>query len=53
LGIALAAGKAHGVPLLATSLVHEVLGALVAQGHQDLDHSGIARFVEALAGLEG
>lgn len=53
LGIALAAGKAHGVPLLATGLVHEVLNALVAQGHQDLDHSGIARFVEALAGLEG
>jgi 2-hydroxy-3-oxopropionate reductase len=51
LGIALAAGKAHGVPMLATSLVHEVLGALVAQGHQDLDHSGIARFVEGLAGL--
>lgn len=53
LGIALAAGKAHGVPLLTTALVHEVLGALVAQGHQDLDHSGIARFVEALAGLAG
>lgn len=35
LGIALAAGKAHGVPLLTTALVHEVLGALVAQGHQD------------------
>lgn len=53
LGIALAAGKAHGVPLLTTALVHEVLGALVAQGQQDLDHSGIARFVEALAGLAG
>jgi 2-hydroxy-3-oxopropionate reductase len=52
LGIALATGKAYGVPLLNTALVHEVLTTLVAQGHQDLDHSGIARFVEALSGLE-
>ncbi len=53
LGIAMASGRAYGVPLLATGLVNEVLGSLVAQGHQDLDHSGIARFVESLAGLEG
>ncbi len=52
LGIALATGKAYGVPLLATGLVSEVLGALVAQGNADLDHSGIARFVEGLSGLE-
>lgn len=51
LGIALATGKAYGVPLFNTALVHEVLTALVAQGHQDLDHSGIARFVEELSGL--
>lgn len=53
LGIALATGKAHGVPLLTTALVHEVLGAMAAQGLGDLDHSGIARFVEVLAGVEG
>lgn len=53
LGIALATGKAHGVPLFNTALVHEVMTALMAQGHQDLDHSGIARFVEELSGLEG
>lgn len=53
LGIALAIGKTYGVPLFNTALVHEVLTALVAQGHQDLDHSGIARFVEGLSGLEG
>lgn len=51
LGIALAAGRAYGVPLLATGLVHEALDALIAQGHQDLDHSAVARFVEGLAGL--
>jgi 2-hydroxy-3-oxopropionate reductase len=53
LGIALGAGAAHGVPLFATSLVHEVLRALVAQGHADLDHAGIARFIEQAAGMGG
>lgn len=52
LGIALATGRATGTPLLATGLVHEVLGALRAQGEEDLDHSAIARIVERLAGLE-
>jgi 2-hydroxy-3-oxopropionate reductase len=52
LGIALATGKAYGVPLYATALLHEVLNALVARGHGDLDHSAIARFVESNAGLE-
>jgi 2-hydroxy-3-oxopropionate reductase len=52
LAIALATGRATGTPLLATGLVHEVLGALRAQGDEDLDHSAIARFVERLAGLE-
>jgi 2-hydroxy-3-oxopropionate reductase len=51
LGIALAAGRAYGVPLLATSVVHEAMDALIAQGHQDLDHSAVARFVETLAGV--
>jgi len=52
LGIALAAGKAHGVPLFATALVHEAMLALAAQGHADLDHSALARLVESLAGLD-
>jgi len=51
LGIALAAGRAYGVPLLATSVVHEAMDSLIAQGHQELDHSALARFVEGLAGL--
>jgi 2-hydroxy-3-oxopropionate reductase len=53
LRIALATASAHGVPLFATSLVHEVLTALVAQGHEDLDHAAVARIVEQAAGLEG
>ncbi|MGH2453909.1 MAG: 2-hydroxy-3-oxopropionate reductase [bacterium] len=52
LGIALATGKATGTPLLATALVHEVFGALRAQGMEDLDHSSIARFVERQAGMD-
>ncbi|MDR7543108.1 MAG: 2-hydroxy-3-oxopropionate reductase [Armatimonadota bacterium] len=51
LGIALATGKAHGVPLYATALMHEVLNTLMAQGDGELDHSAIARFVERAAGL--
>lgn len=53
LGIALDAGAAHGVPLFATALVHQVLGALAARGLADLDHAGIVRFVEQAAGVEG
>lgn len=52
LGIALDTGRATGTPLLATALVHEVFGALRAQGMEDLDHSAIARFVERQAGLD-
>ena len=52
LGIALAAGKAYGVPLFETALVHEAMVALAAQGHADLDHSALARLVESLAGLD-
>ncbi len=51
LKIALETGKATGTALLATALVHEVLGSLRAQGDEDLDHSAIARFVERLSGL--
>lgn len=51
LQIALAAGRAYGVPLPATGLVHEALVALMAQQGGDLDHSALARFVQHLAGL--
>jgi 2-hydroxy-3-oxopropionate reductase len=53
LKIALETGKATGTPLFATALVQEVLGALRAQGDEELDHSAIARFVERAAGLDG
>ena len=51
LTIALAAGGAFGVPLQETATVREALGALVARGDGDLDHSALVRLVESLAGL--
>lgn len=49
LGIALAAGKAYGVPLPATALADQILVALRAAGREDLDHSAILTYIEDLA----
>lgn len=35
-----------------TALVHEAMASMIAQGHGDVDHSALARFVEALAGAK-
>jgi 2-hydroxy-3-oxopropionate reductase len=51
LNIALAAGGAYGSPLGETAIVREALGAMVARGDGDLDHSALVRLVESLAGL--
>lgn len=53
LGIALATGRSLGVPLLATSLVDHLLGALEARGQGELDHSVLVQIVEDLAGRGG
>ena len=50
LKIALDTGRAYGVPLQGTSLVHELYGALLAAGQGALDHSALATMVELLAG---
>lgn len=50
LGIALAAGKAYGVPLPLTAQVHEMLNALVVSGRGEEDHSALVTFIESLAG---
>jgi 2-hydroxy-3-oxopropionate reductase len=52
LRIALDLGRESGVPLLATALVREAMGAMIAQGDGGLDHSGLVRFVERLAGSD-
>ena len=49
LAIALAAGRAFSVPLLATALVHELLTALEARGQGDWDHSALVTLTRALS----
>ncbi len=52
LGIALSAGKAIGTPLLITSLIHEMMGNLVANGLGPDDNRSLVRFYEKLAKIE-
>jgi 2-hydroxy-3-oxopropionate reductase len=49
LGIALAAGREYGVALPVTAIVDQMLGALMAKGRGDRDHSAILTFIEDLA----
>jgi len=49
---ALLAGEALKVPLPLTSVVQQMLMALMNEGKGDLDHSAIVNFVEDLAGIE-
>ncbi|HEU5326611.1 MAG TPA: 2-hydroxy-3-oxopropionate reductase [Thermomicrobiales bacterium] len=49
LAIALATGKAFGVPLPVTALVDQMLAALRAAGRADLDHSALLSHIEDLA----
>ena len=46
---ALLTGKELGVPLPVTSLVQQMLGALINDGKGDDDHSAIANFIEGMA----
>jgi 2-hydroxy-3-oxopropionate reductase len=52
LAIALASGKAQGVPLLATALVDQLFQALHTAGRGDLDHSALITMYEDLAGFQ-
>ena len=52
LGIALATGKEHGVPLAVTGVVAQLFEAAAAAGHGDLDHSAVLTVVEMLAAHE-
>lgn len=46
---ALLTGRELGVPLPVTALVQQMIGALVNNGKGELDHSGIATFIEDMA----
>ena len=48
----LQAAQELNVPLPATALVQQMLGSLVNDGDQELDHSAILHFVEQLSGIE-
>lgn len=52
LGIALEAGRKYGVALPATAVVDQMLGALVAQGRGDWDHSALITLIEDWSGQE-
>ena len=49
LGIALEAGREHGVPLPVTAVVEEMFGALMAKGRGGWDHSALLTLIEEWA----
>ncbi len=49
LGIALEAGREHGVPLPATAVVFQMFEALMARGRGGWDHSSLLTFIEDLS----
>jgi len=51
MGIALGAAADLGVPLPASSVVAAQMDAIVAEGNGELDHSALALYLEAVAGL--
>ena len=50
LGIALEAGREHGVPLPVTAIVDGLFGALIAKGRSGWDHSALLTLIEEWAG---
>ena len=50
--IALGAGFEYGVPLMVTGQVGQMMSAMKAMGHGDLDHSGLVKLIEAMADIE-
>ncbi len=52
LGLALQGARALGISLPNTATAQELMNACAAQGWSDLDHSGLVKALEALAGHE-
>lgn len=52
LGIALQTAREHGVPLLGTAQIAQMMDALIAQGMGDMDHSILYLLEERLANAE-
>ncbi len=53
LGIELQTGQEVSLPLMTTSLVAELMNALIAQDNGDLDHSALALLVDQMGGEGG
>jgi len=52
LGIALQTGREVCLPLMLTSMVAELMNAMIARGDGDVDHSGLAKLLGELGGTE-
>ncbi|MBI2087828.1 MAG: NAD-binding protein, partial [Deltaproteobacteria bacterium] len=52
LKIALASGGEYGVPLMVTGIVAQMMTAMRAMGHGELDHSGLVTLIEELAKID-
>jgi 2-hydroxy-3-oxopropionate reductase len=52
LNIIMATAQDLQVALPATAIAHELFSAMLAQGSGDLDHSGVIKVLEGLAGVE-
>ncbi len=50
--IIMAAGQAYGVPLMVSSIVHDLFKRMVVSGRGEYDHTGLIAAVEELAGIE-
>ena len=50
--IVMAAGQAYGVPLMVSSIVHDLFKRMVVSGRGEYDHSGLIAAVEEMAGIE-
>jgi 2-hydroxy-3-oxopropionate reductase len=52
MNLALQAGREYAVPLYGSALVAAHLDALIAQGHEELDHSALALLMQQLANIK-
>ncbi len=52
LSLALEMGKSLGMPMIATSVVHQIYQAAAAQGMDNLDMAGVTKLYEQWAGVE-
>ncbi|MDX2160804.1 MAG: NAD(P)-binding domain-containing protein [bacterium] len=52
LGIVLDTGRAYGIPLPMTALIHQLFTAMLEQGNRELDNSAIISVYEAMSSVQ-